>query len=202
MKIIDAQERYRSQIQSYRSEMSKVAKRRKEIQEQLKGATGEDKEALDKEAATIELTYKSLQDKQDEYYDYMNSLADQWCAWANAESSKQQGEEMKKYYEDLGKIMEVARRLMKGDIVSSTDEKKLIDYNDKLYQMAKNMGEMAKAEKRKKHKSLWEDEEEKQYDDPEEVANNKEVQGEAPQLVSASDIMSGAGYSSPDGQQS
>ena len=44
MKIIDAQERYRSQIQSYRSEMSKVAKRRKEIQEQLKGATGEDKE--------------------------------------------------------------------------------------------------------------------------------------------------------------
>ena len=76
MKIIDAQERYRSQIQSYRSEMSKVAKRRKEIQEQLKGATGEDKEALDKEAATIELTYKSLQDKQDEYYDYMNSLAD------------------------------------------------------------------------------------------------------------------------------
>ena len=87
MKIIDAQERYRSQIQSYRSEMSKVAKRRKEIQEQLKGATGEDKEALDKEAATIELTYKSLQDKQDEYYDYMNSLADQWCAWANAESS-------------------------------------------------------------------------------------------------------------------
>ena len=53
MKIIDAQERYRSQIQSYRSEMSKVAKRRKEIQEQLKGATGEDKEALDKEAATI-----------------------------------------------------------------------------------------------------------------------------------------------------
>ena len=107
---------------------------------------------------------------------------------------------MKKYYEDLGKIMEVARRLMKGDIVPSTDEKKLIDYNDKLYQMAKNMGEMAKAEKRKKHKSLWEDEEEKQYDDPEEVANNKEAQGEAPQLVSASDIMSGAGYSSPDGQ--
>lgn len=40
-----------------------------------------------------------------------------------------------------------------------------------------------------------------QYDDPEEVANNKEVQGEAPQLVSASDIMSGAGYSSPDGQR-
>ena len=126
MKIIDAQERYRSQIQSYRSEKSKVAKRRKEIQEQLKGATGEDKEVLDKEAATIELTYKSLQDKQDEYYDYMNSLADQWCAWANAESSKQQGEEMKKYYEDLGKIMEVARRLMKGDIVPSQMRKSLL----------------------------------------------------------------------------
>ena len=96
----------------------------------------------------------------------------------------------------VAKVMEVARRLMKGDIVPSTDEKKLMEYNDKLYQMAKNMGEMAKVEKRKKHKSLWEDEEEKQYEDPDEVGANATAQGTAPQIKSAGEIMSSTGYNS------
>ena len=117
MKIRDAQEMYRAQIRDYNSEMSAVSKRRKEIQNALKNASGADKDALDKEAATIELTYKALQDKQNEYYDYMNDLTEQWCMWANAESAKQQGEAMKDYYRDMAKVMEVARRLMKGDIV-------------------------------------------------------------------------------------
>lgn len=69
-----------------------------------------------------------------------------------------------------------------------------MEYNDKLYQMAKNMGEMAKVEKRKKHKSLWEDEEEKQYEDSDEVGANATAQGTAPQIKSASEIMSSTGY--------
>ena len=101
MKIRDAQEMYRAQIRDYNSEMSAVSKRRKEIQNALKNASGADKDALDKEAATIELTYKALQDKQNEYYDYMNDLTEQWCMWANAESAKQQGEAMKDYYRDM-----------------------------------------------------------------------------------------------------
>lgn len=128
MKIRDAQEMYRAQIRDYNSEMSAVSKRRKEIQNALKNASGADKDTLDKEAATIELTYKALQDKQNEYYDYVNDLTEQWCMWANAESAKQQGEAMKDYYRDMAKVMEVARRLMKGDIVPSTDEKKLMEY--------------------------------------------------------------------------
>ncbi len=194
MKIRDAQEMYRAQIRDYNSEMSAVSMRRKEIQNALKNASGADKDTLDKEAATIELTYKALQDKQNEYYDYVNDLTEQWCMWANAESAKQQGEAMKDYYRDMAKVMEVARRLMKGDIVPSTDEKKLMEYNDKLYQMAKNMGEMAKVEKRKKHKSLWDDEEEKQYEDPDEVGANATAQGTAPQIKSAGEIMSSTGY--------
>jgi chromosome segregation ATPase len=101
MKIRDAQEMYRAQIRDYNSEMSAVSKRRKEIQNALKNASGADKDTLDKEAATIELTYKALQDKQNEYYDYMNDLTEQWCMWANAESAKQQGEAMKDYYRDM-----------------------------------------------------------------------------------------------------
>lgn len=198
MKIRDAQQKYRAVIQDYQSEMSAVSKRKKEIQEALKNASGTDKDILDKEAATIELTYKELRNKQDEYYDYMSKLTEQWCLWANAESAKQQGDAMKDYYDDMAKIMEVARRLMKGDIVPSTDERKLMEYNDKLYQMAKNMGELAKAEKRKKHKSLWEDEEEKKYQDPDEVGANATAQGEAPQIVEASEVMSNTGYSNMD----
>ena len=70
MKIRDAQEMYRAQIRDYNSEMSAVSKRRKEIQNALKNASGADKDTLDKEAATIELTYKALQDKQNEYYSF------------------------------------------------------------------------------------------------------------------------------------
>ena len=44
------------------------------------------------------------------------------------EVAKQQGEAMEESVEDLGKIMEVARRLMDGDIVPPTDEKKLMEY--------------------------------------------------------------------------
>ena len=153
MKIRDAQEMYRAQIRDYNSEMSAVSKRRKEIQNALKNASGADKDTLDKEAATIELTYKALQDKQNEYYDYVNDLTEQWCMWANAESAKQQGEAMKDYYRD-----------------------------------------MAKVEKRKKHKSLWDDEEEKQYEDPDEVGANATAQGTAPQIKSAGEIMSSTGY--------
>ena len=70
MKIRDAQEMYRAQIRDYNSEMSAVSMRRKEIQNALKNASGADKDTLDKEAATIELTYKALQDKQNEYYSF------------------------------------------------------------------------------------------------------------------------------------
>ena len=217
MKIRDAQEMYRAQIRDYNSEMSAVSKRRKEIQNALKNASGADKDTLDKEAATIELTYKALQDKQNEYYDYVNQSVENMVrtgrivqlqyTWHHPAMGEvrvrctgvrrvngNDGMICIVGYHRLVDNMDETRRLMKGDIVPSTDEKKLMEYNDKLYQMAKNMGEMAKVEKRKKHKSLWDDEEEKQYEDPDEVGANATAQGTAPQIKSAGEIMSSTGY--------
>ena len=48
--------------------------------------------------------------------------------------------------------------------------------------------------KKERSKSLWEDEEEKQYEDPDEVGANATAQGTAPQIKSAGEIMSSTGY--------
>ena len=58
--------------------------------------------------------------------------------------------------------MEVARRIAAGESVPCSDEKKLMDYNSKLYFAVKQAGAMARINKKriKKYKSLWEQEEE------------------------------------------
>jgi len=104
-------------------------------------------------------------------------------------SAEQQGDAMAEYAEDMGKIMEVARRLMKGDIVPATDEKKLMEYSMEMYQAAKNMGFMAKQKEREEHDSLWEDEAPKEYEDPIEVADNTEAFAEGPDIVDVADTM-------------
>ena len=40
-------------------------------------------------------------------------------------------------------------------------------------------------QKKEKYKSLWGDEEEKEYDDPREVADNAEAAGSGPEIVDA-----------------
>ena len=59
-----------------------------------------------------------------------------------------------------------------------------MEYDDKMYQMAKNMQAMAQQmeKEHEKHKSLWEDEEKKEYPDPGEVADNSEYTGPLPDI--------------------
>lgn len=114
------------------------------------------------EAAKLELTYNAVSEKYDEYKDYMDQLMDQWYSKFNQVSDEQQADVAKDYGEEMGKILQVARCIMHGDIVPMSDEKKLLDFDKDLYQMAKSIGAMAKLEKRKKYKSLWEDEEKKE----------------------------------------
>ena len=138
------------------------------------------------EAAILELQYNAVSDKRQEYQDYMDKLSEQWANVANMVSSEQQGDAMADAAEELGKIMEVAKRIMHGDKVPATDEKKLMEYDWKLYSMAKNAAAMLEMqEKRKEHKSLWEDEEEKTYADPMEVADNTEAFADGPAVVDA-----------------
>lgn len=121
----------------------------------------------------------------------MGKLNEQWAMTANMVSTKNQSEAIEKYVEDMSKIMEVARRLMKGDIVLAKDEKKLMEYSMEMYQTAKNMGAMVRQNEKEKHDSLWEDEEENDTTspDPMETADNAEAFAAGPEVVAVEEVM-------------
>ncbi len=184
MKIGEAQQLYRMQIKEYQSQKAALAKQLKTIRSRME-TFPDQKEQFGSEAATLELTLNALDEKQQEYYDYLDELADQHCAYWNAAVAEQQGDAAEEYAIEMGKIMEVARRIMKGAIVPASDERKLMEYSNEIYQAAKNIGAMVQRQKKEKYKSLWGDEEEKEYDDPREVADNAEAAGSGPEIVDA-----------------
>ena len=188
MKIGEAQQIYREQVQAYRTQKSAVSKQLETLRTKMETeAYGQAK--YGEEAATLELTLKALDEKQKEYQDYLSQLTEQYCAHWNATVAEQQKDASAEYAADMGKILLVARRIMKGDIVPFSDEKKLMEFSMDMYQVAKNVGAMVQREKREKHKSLWKDEEKKEYDDPQEVAENAEVSGSGPEIVNVADTM-------------
>jgi len=192
MKIGEARQIYSGQIKAYQQQKVALSQQKQELEKRM-NATENGKELFAREAAVLELTYNAVSEKQAEYQDYMSKLMTQHTALANAEVAKQQGEAMEEYVDDMGKIMEVARRLMKGDIVPATDEKKLMEYSMELYQSAKSMGAMKKLEEREEHDSLWKDEEKPtENPDPMEVADNKTVFAEGPAIVDVADTMAAA----------
>lgn len=191
MKIDEARKLYSSQIKSYHDQQKVLFQQKKELEHKI-NVTPNGKTVYANEAAVLELTMKAVDEKQTEYKDYMEKLMEQWSATANMVSAEQQGDAMEEYAEDLGKIMEVARRIMKGDIVPGSDEKKLMEHSMELYQAAKNIGAMVRQKERQEHDSLWEDEEKTEYEDPMEVANNTEAFAEGPEIVEVSDTMAAA----------
>lgn len=188
MKVGEARSVYSTQIKAYQEQKMILTQRKQELEKQMQHSP-EAKEAFSEEAATLELTIEALDKKQSEYQEYMNGLMTQWTGQMNALAAKQQGEAMEEYAENEMKVMEVARRLMKGAIVPATDEKKLMEYSMELYQTAKNIGAMVQQQKKEKYDSLWEDEEKKEYEDPLEVANNKEAFSSGPAIVDVADTI-------------
>lgn len=190
MKIGEAQQLYREQVKAYQAQKVSLSKQLEHAKKQMKYLSDED-DPFGSEAATLELSIQALDEKQSEYYDYLEKLAEQHCAYWNAAVSEQQGDALEDAAVELSKIMEVARRIMKGAIVPASDEKKLMEYSSELYQAAKNIGAMAQREKKEEYESLWdEDEEEKVYDDPQEVADNTECSSDGPEIVDAADTVS------------
>jgi len=61
--------------------------------------------------------------------------------------------------EEMGKMLEVARRIANGDRVPSKDEQALMEYNRDLYQAAKAAAVLHADEKHKTYDSMWEEEE-------------------------------------------
>lgn len=191
MKISEARQTYRTQIKAYNEQYHLLSKQKKELEEKM-NAEKDGHIIYANEAATLELTMEKVDEKRNEYQEYMDKLMEQWTAIANMESAKQQGEAMGEYVEDLGKIMEVARRLMKGGIVPPEDEKKLMEYSTELYQAAKNMGALMRQKEREEYDSLWEEEEKDAPEDPIEIADNTECAVSGPDIVPVADTMEAA----------
>ena len=69
-----------------------------------------------------------------------------------AEEAKEQMEAKNKETRKFGAILEIFRRIAKGDKVSPKDESALMEYDMKLYLTAKNAAQLAANKKTKKHK--------------------------------------------------
>lgn len=189
MKIAEARQLYSSQIRAYQEQKSALSKQKQELERKM-NTTPDGKSVYANEAAILELTLKAVDEKQTEYQKYMDKLSEQWAATANMISAEQQGEAMEDYVTDMGKIMEVARRLMRGAIVPGSDERKLMEYSMELYQAAKNMGAMVRQKKKEEYDSLWDDDEAPaEYEDPMEVADNAEAFAAGPEIVDVADTV-------------
>ena len=196
MKIGEAQQIYRSQVKAYQEQKREVSKQLESRRARMGHAPGGQQQYAS-EAATLELTLDALDEKQSEYQDYLDQLADKYCAYWNATVAEQQGDAAKEYGEEMGKILAVAQRIMRGAVVPAADERKLMEFDDELYQTAKNIGAMVRRQKKEKYDSLWGDEEKKEYDDPQEVAENAEAVPGAPEIVPVEDTMAAVGGGGP-----
>lgn len=175
MTIGEARSAFYSQYQKFSKAAYEVDLQKKDIEEKMRTIPNGE-ELFGKQAASLEIRYNKLNEEAEKYIDYQSKIIEQECALANLKSSEQNADAMEKAYKDISKVMIVARRLMKGDIVPASDEMKLQEYDDKLYLACKQMQAMAQVEKRKEHKSLWdEDEEVSDIEDPMEYADSQEI---------------------------
>lgn len=184
MQIKEARGIYQNQIQSYRKTASELRQKQKELEKKIK-ETPNGKVVYENEAVSLELSLNAVEKKQNEYRDYMEKLMDKWTNVEMLVSTEQQTDSMKEAAEEQMKILEVARRLMKGAKVPQADEMKLMKFDSGLYQMAKSIGAMVQKEKQEKYDSLWDEEEDKETQDPNEVADSAEAPVGAPDTVSA-----------------
>lgn len=189
MKIGEARQTYSVQIKSYYAKQRELASQKKELDEKIK-ATENGADIYKNEAAVLELQYNAVNEKRQEYQDYMDRLLEQQTSIMNMLVAEQQADAMADSAREQSKIMEVARRIMHGDKVPAKDEKKLMEFDYKLYAMAKNAAAMLKLQKdRKEHKSLWEDEEKRENIDVNEAADNTEAFADGPEVVEVDEVI-------------
>ena len=170
MNVGDARRLYSGQLKQYNRKQFELAVKKNELQEKI-DKTPDGKTIYEDEAVRLELSYEAVHDKYKEYKEYMDRLMQRWDSKYNR------------------KVMTVARRIMHGDQVPAGDERKLMEFDSHLYQMAKNIGALAKSKERKKYKSLWEEEEDKEKVDPMEAADSQELVESGPQIVSVEETL-------------
>lgn len=184
MKIGEAQKAYRQQLSLLRGQKSDFVRQREENRKKMEEAqkkSGEQGVTFELSEAYLERE-KELQEKIDELSEQiknnektLDDLIEQEVGIFNSVVAEQQGDAMREYGEEMAKCLEIARRISRGDHVPAQDEKKLMEFNMEIYQMAKEMAAMNMEGKHKEWDSLWGEEEEKEYDDPFEASRNAET---------------------------
>ena len=113
---------------------------------------------LSKEQDVLVLTEKSSKQLINDRRDYGGMLQTK----ADLAAQKTQEEGMKKMMKEQAKALAVFRSMADGDVVPSSDERKLMEYDDKLYQAAKMAQAMAQRMKKEaeKRESEWDEKEE------------------------------------------
>lgn len=167
---------YRNQLQDKKNDIYKQLKNARDKAER----TGNDE--WTQKAAQLQLSYDKASEDFDKYENALDGLKEQWCAASDAENAKALADPETGLGATIAKIMTTVARMCAGDKVPYSDEKKVMEYDDKMYGKAKQaqMIMAALKEKRKEYDSLW-DKEGGEYD-PEGVADNTQAQGELPKI--------------------
>lgn len=184
MQLGNIKDAYYSQFMKYGEAARKTAEAKEELEKKARLYPGQKNEYLE-QAATLELRYNELSEQSDKYLEAHSKLVETEVAFENMKVAEQQGDSLREAAKEERKILEVARRISRGDIVPPEDEMKLMQYDFKLYMASKQAGAMAK--EHEKDESLWEDEEEssapgEEEMSPSEYASSVDVPVEGPPL--------------------
>lgn len=176
MKISEAKQAYSAQMNRLWDQKRALTKLLEEGE--AGGPAGNfDRVEISRELSQVEAQYEATRAG-------MEKIQARETAIHNSESAKQQSEAAAEAADEFSKIMEIYRRIASGGQVPPRDENKLMEYDAKLYMMAKTAALIAK-EKGEKYDSLWEEEEEGQEEkpSPSEIAANTEISVPAPEVV-------------------
>lgn len=198
MKIAEARSAYATQLSVQRGQRTQLLKQKEKLEQEKANRLSVSSETSGN-GVSLELSdeylqrFTELQERIDTLTDQikkneksLDDVIEMEVGIANSEVAKQQGDAMEEAAEDMAKCLEIARRISRGDKVPAQDEKKLMDFNMEIYQIAKNMAVMNMNKKHKEWESLWEDEEEKQeYADPMETAADAEMNIAMPEGMDA-----------------
>ena len=198
MKIAEARRAYATQLSVQRGQRAQLLKQKEKLEQEKANRLSVSSETSGN-GVSLELSdeylqrFTELQERIDTLTDQikkneksLDDVIEMEVGIANSEVAKQQGDAMEEAAEDMAKCLEIARRISRGDKVPAQDEKKLMDFNMEIYQIAKNMAVMNMNKKHKEWESLSEDEEEKQeYADPMETAADAEMNIAMPEGMDA-----------------
>lgn len=162
--INDALTTYGKQIRAYTMRMSEV-RHEKEALAKILEEEPEKADVVKEDYDRLELSYQALSKKYKEYCDYTARVTEFRSALQNLQAAKNEADAYAKESDEMDKCMQVAIRYGRGDRVPAKDLKKLMEKYPELYTMAEALRMMSE-KTNKKHKSLWEEENEKNEEQP------------------------------------